>query len=59
MSEKKFKSANIWQSYEQERGCLTHFARLANLLLKYEESAQNYGRESVAHCFGPPSTLSR
>jgi len=24
-----FKSVNIWQSYEQERSCLTHFARLA------------------------------
>jgi len=29
-----FKSVNIWQSYEQQRGCLTHFARLANILLK-------------------------
>jgi len=25
-----FKSANIWQSYKQERDCLVHFARLAN-----------------------------
>jgi len=24
----------IWQSYKQERGCLMHFARLANKLLK-------------------------
>jgi len=31
---------NIWQSYKQERGCLMHFARLANTLLKDEESAR-------------------
>jgi len=31
---------NIWQSYKQERGCLVHFARLANALLKDEESAR-------------------
>jgi len=36
-----FKSVNIWQSYKQERGCLMHFARLANTLLKDEESARN------------------
>jgi len=35
-----FKSANIWQSYQQERDCLGHFARLANTLLKDEESAR-------------------
>jgi len=29
-----FKSVNIWQSYKQERGCLMHFAHLANTLLK-------------------------
>jgi len=29
---------NIWQSYEQERDCLVHFARLANTA-KHEESA--------------------
>jgi len=34
VNEKKFKSVNIWQSYKQERGCLMHFARLANTLLK-------------------------
>ena len=35
MSEKiVFKSVNIWQSYKQECGCLMHFARLANTLLK-------------------------
>jgi len=33
-----FKLANIWQSYKQKRGCLMHFARLANTLLKDEES---------------------
>ena len=27
---KKLKSVNIWKSYNQERGCLMHFARLAN-----------------------------
>ena len=28
-----FKSVNISRSYKQERGCLMHFARLANTLL--------------------------
>jgi len=32
---------NIWQSYKQERGCLMRFARLANTLLKDEESARD------------------
>ena len=32
---------NIWQSYKQERGCLMHFARLANTLLTDEESARD------------------
>ena len=41
MSEKVFKSVNIWQSYKQERGCLMHFARLANTLLNDEESARD------------------
>jgi len=36
-----FKSVNIWQSYKQERGCLMHFARLANTLLEDEESARD------------------
>ena len=36
-----FKSVNIWQSYKQERGCLMHFARLANSLLKDEESVRD------------------
>jgi len=35
------KSVNIWQIYKQERGCLMHFARLANTLLKDEESARD------------------
>jgi len=39
LSEKKLKSVNTWQSYKQERGCLMHFARLANTLLKDEKSA--------------------
>jgi len=39
---KKFlQSVNIWQSYKQERDCLVHFARLANTLLKDEESARD------------------
>ena len=38
-----FKSVNIWQSDKQEHGCLMHFARLANKLLKDEKSAwDNY-----------------
>jgi len=41
VNEKKFKSADIWQSYKQERGCLMHFARLANTLLKDEASARD------------------
>jgi len=36
-----FKSVNIWQSYKQERGCLMHFAHLANTLLKDEVSARD------------------
>jgi len=40
VSVKFFISVNIWQSYKQERGCLVHFARLANTLLKDEESAR-------------------
>ena len=36
-----FKSVNVWQSYKQERGFLMHFARLANTLLKDEESARD------------------
>ena len=39
VSEIFFKSVNIWQSYKQERGCLMHFAHLANTLLKDEENA--------------------
>ena len=34
-------SVTIWQSYKQERGCLTHFVWLANTLLKDEESARD------------------
>jgi len=33
--------AIICQSNKQERGCLVHFARLANTLLKDEESARD------------------
>jgi len=44
---KKLKSVNIWQSYKQERGCLMHFARLANTLLKTKkvhETGELWGR---------------
>jgi len=41
VSKKNLKSVNIWQSYKQERGCLMHCARLANILLIDEESAQD------------------
>jgi len=41
VSENKLKSVHIWQSYKQERGCLVHFARLANTLLNDEESARD------------------
>ena len=41
MTEFFFKSVNIWQSYKQERGCLIHFARLANSVLKDEESVRD------------------
>jgi len=34
---KILKSVNIWQSYKQDRGCLVHFARQANTLLKDED----------------------
>jgi len=40
-SEKKLKSANIWQSYKQERDCLMFVARLTNTLLELEESARD------------------
>jgi len=36
-----FKSVNISQSYKQQRGCLMHFARPANTLLKNEETARD------------------
>ena len=32
---------NIWQNYKQERGCVMHLVRLANTLLKDEESARD------------------
>ena len=38
---KKLKSVNIWQSYKQQSGCLMHFARLANTLLKDKESTRD------------------
>jgi len=36
-----FKSVNIWQSHKQERGCLVHYALLANTPLKDGESARD------------------
>ena len=36
-----FKSAIIWQRYKQERGCLKHFARMANTLLTDGKSARD------------------
>jgi len=48
---KCLKSVNIWQSYKQERGCLMHFARLANTLLKDEESARDN------HVLAPPNRV--
>ena len=39
VSEFFFKSVNIWHSYKQERGCLMHFVRLTNTLLKTGKSA--------------------
>ena len=41
------KSVNIWQSYIHKRGCLMHFARLANTLLKEKESARDSHVKSV------------
>jgi len=32
-----FKSKTFLQSYKQERGCLMHFTRLANTLLKGDD----------------------
>ena len=39
-----FKSVNIWQSYKQERGCLMHFARLANTFVKEDEKSARDNR---------------
>ena len=36
-----FKSVNIWKSYKQERGCLMHFALLANTLIKKKKSVRD------------------
>jgi len=38
---KSIKSVNIWQSYKHESDCFVHFVRLANALLKDEESARD------------------
>jgi len=50
-----FKSVNIWQSYEQEGGCLVHFMCLATTLLQTKKMhdrptihicARNYAKYS-------------
>ena len=38
---KSLKLMNIWQRYNQERGCLVHFMRLATTLQKVEQSARD------------------
>jgi len=38
---KKIVISEYWQSYKQECGCLMHFERLANTLLKDKESARD------------------
>jgi len=48
---------NIWQSYKQEHGCLVHFARLANTLLKDEESARD--NHVFAYNFAKYSPISK
>ena len=48
-----FKSVNIWQSYEQDGGCLVHFMCLATTLLQTKKMhdtihlcARNYAKYS-------------
>ena len=45
---KTFKSVNIWQSYKQERGCLMHFARLANTYAKRGRNVIAYRYETFS-----------
>jgi len=40
-SETKLNLMNIWRSYKQDRCSFVHFVRLANTLLKDEESARD------------------
>jgi len=47
---KKIKSMNIWQSYKQERGCLVHFARLANTLQKTKKVHETIAFLLVTFC---------
>ena len=42
VSEKIKNGEYFWQSYQQERDCLVHFARLANTQLEDEEAALYY-----------------
>ena len=56
---KKINIGGYLAKYKQERGCLMHFARLANTLLKDEESARdnhvfacNFAKYSpIENCF--------
>ena len=51
------KSVNIWQSYNQERGCLMHFACMTNTLLKDEEGDACFADIKVSQ--GSVSTYAR
>jgi len=44
---KKLKSVNFWESYKQERGCLMHFVRLVNTLLKEEVHTKRQSRSCL------------
>jgi len=41
VSEKKFKSVNMWQSYKQERDCLVHFLHLLAVCWLDAQSARD------------------
>jgi len=52
------KSVIIWQRFKQERGCLTHFVRLAHTLLKDEEKARCGGNFNIHLTANLPKNLS-
>jgi len=61
---KKLKSVNIWQSYNEDCGCLMHFAHIANTLLTGEESARdnhavacNFAKYSPIKKYGQHSAI--